>query len=375
MFGGLLQFHFMQNAYLAGTLVALLAGAAGYFVVLRGQTFAAHMLSQVGFPGAAAAVLAHVSPVLGLIAFCVAAALGIGWIGRDLEPGHRAESAAVGSILAFSLGLGLLFFRLYTGSAQAMYAFLFGSILGIADRDVLLTLAVAVAALVVLAWAGRPLVFASVDPNVAEARGVPVRLLSVGFLVVLALSVAITVQIVGTLLIFALLVAPGAAALQLTARPLVGLVLSVALALVVTWLGLALAIGTLGGRGRGRDVAIGAVFAWVLGVGVLFLTLYTTSRSAASGALGVSVLFGSILSLQPQQVVVSTAAALATCAAVAIVARPLLFLSVDPDVARSRGVPVRALTALFLVLVALTAVGSVQAGGAPLIFAVGVTPA
>ena len=244
MFGGLLQFHFMQNAYLAGTLVALLAGAAGYFVVLRGQTFAAHMLSQVGFPGAAAAVLAHVSPVLGLIAFCVAAALGIGWIGRDLEPGHRAESAAVGSILAFSLGLGFLFFRLYAGSAQAMYAFLFGSILGIADRDVLLTLAVAVAALVVLAWAGRPLVFASVDPNVAEARGVPVRLLSVGFLVVLALSVAITVQIVGTLLIFALLVAPGAAALQLTARPLVGLVFSVALALVVTWLGLALAYFT-----------------------------------------------------------------------------------------------------------------------------------
>src|SRR2546426_6304652 len=139
----LLQFHFMQNAFLAGTLVALLAGVAGYFVVLRGQTFAAHMLSQVGFPGAAAAVLAHVSPVLGLIAFCVAAALGIGWIGRELEPGHRAESAAVGSILAFSLGLGLLFFRLYAGSAQVMYAFLFGSILGIADRAVLVTLAVA----------------------------------------------------------------------------------------------------------------------------------------------------------------------------------------------------------------------------------------
>jgi len=241
MFGGLLQFHFMQNAYLAGTLVALLAGAAGYFVVLRGQTFAAHMLSQVGFPGAAAAVLAQVSPVLGLIAFCVAAALGIGWIGRGLEPGHRAESAAVGSILAFSLGLGLLFFRLFAGSAQAMYAFLFGSILGIADRDVLVTLAVAVAALIVLAWVGRPLVFASVDPDVAEARGVPVRLLSVGFLVVMALSVAITVQIVGTLLIFALLVAPGAAALQLTPRPLLGLGLSVALALVFTWLGLALA--------------------------------------------------------------------------------------------------------------------------------------
>src|SRR5439155_4685247 len=109
----LLQFHCMQNALLAATLVALLAGATGYFVVLRGQSFVAHMLSQVGFPGAAGGVLLHVSPVLGLITFCVAAAVGIGWLGRDVEGGNRAESAAVGSILAFSLGLGLLFFRLY----------------------------------------------------------------------------------------------------------------------------------------------------------------------------------------------------------------------------------------------------------------------
>src|SRR5207247_1027745 len=176
-----------------------------------------------------------------------------------------------------------------------------------------------VASAAVLAWAGRPLVFASVDPDVAEARGVPVRTLSAGFLLVLALAVAVTVQIVGTLLVFALLVAPGATALQLTARPLLGLAVSVALALAVTWLGLvgyfvvlrnqvftadalghaaftgslggllaglnvlvgafascvavALAIGTLGGRGRGRDIAIGTVFAWVLGLGVLFLSL------------------------------------------------------------------------------------------------------
>lgn len=240
----LLQFHFMQNALLAGTLVALLAGAAGYFVVLRGQSFAAHMLSQVGFPGAAAGVLIHVSPVLGLMVFCLAAALGIGWMGRDLDAGHRAESAAVGSILAFSLGLGLLFFRLYAGSAQGIYGFLFGSILGISDQDVLLTLVVAIIGLAALALIGRPLVFASVDPDVAEARGVGVRTLGVAFLVILALSVAITVQIVGTLLIFALLVAPGASALQLTARPGRGLMLSIGLSLGVTWLGLASAYFT-----------------------------------------------------------------------------------------------------------------------------------
>lgn len=237
----LLQFHFMQNALIAGTLVALLAGAAGYFVVLRGQSFAAHMLSQVGFPGAAAGVLLHVSPVLGLVVFCLAAAFGIGWMGRDLDAGHRAESAAVGSILAFSLGLGLLFFHLYAGSAQGIYTFLFGTILGISDRDVQLTSAVAVAAGIALVIISRPLIFASVDPDVAEARGVAVRALSIAFLVVLAFAVAITVQIVGTLLIFALLVTPGAAALQLTARPWRGLGLSIALSVAFTWAGLSLA--------------------------------------------------------------------------------------------------------------------------------------
>jgi zinc/manganese transport system permease protein len=237
----LLQFHFMQNALIAGTLVAIVAGAAGYFVVLRGQSFVAHMLSQVGFPGAAAGVLFHVSPVLGLIVFCVAAALGIAWMGRDLDAGHRAESAAVGSILAFSLGLGLLFFRLYAGSAQGVYGFLFGTILGISDTDVQLTLAVAVVSLAALGMIGRPLIFASVDPDVAEARGVAVRTLAVAFLVILAFAVAITVTVVGTLLIFALLVTPGAAALQLTARPGRGLVLSIAFSLAFTWAGLAMA--------------------------------------------------------------------------------------------------------------------------------------
>jgi len=247
----LLQFHFMQNALAAGTLVALLAGAAGYFVVLRGQSFIAHMLSQVGFPGAAAAVLVHTSPIVGLLAFCGIAAGGIGLAGPRLGAGSRAESAAVGSILAFSLGLGLLFFRLYAGSAQGIYNFLFGTILGITDRDVQLTFAVAAVALAALAFIARPLIFASIDPDVAEARGVPVRAVAIAFLLVLALSVAITVQIVGTLLIFSLLVAPSAVATQLTARPAVAIALSVGISLAVTWLGLAIAYFT--------DVPVGFV--------------------------------------------------------------------------------------------------------------------
>lgn len=240
----LLQFHFMQNALAAGTLVALLAGAAGYFVVLRGQSFVAHMLSQVGFSGAAGAVLVHVPPVAGLVVFCGAAATGIGWAGRRLGAGSRAESAAIGSILAFSLGLGLLFFRLYAGSAQGIYSFLFGTILGITDADVEVTLVVAFVALAALAVIGRPLIFASIDPDVADARGVPVRTVEIAFLLVLALAVAITVQIVGTLLIFSLLVAPAAVAIQLTARPGAALALSIAISLVVTWLGLAIAYFT-----------------------------------------------------------------------------------------------------------------------------------
>ena len=137
----------------------------------------------------------------------------------------------------------------------------------------------------------------------------------------------------------------------------------------------ALAIGTFGGRGRGRDVAIGTIFAWVLGIGVLFLSVYTSAQSGATGSVGLSVLFGSILGLQPIQVVVGSIIGIATCAVTLLVARPLLFVSLDPDVALARGVPTRALTALFLVLVAVTVAESVQAVGALLIFGLMVTPA
>jgi zinc/manganese transport system permease protein len=137
----------------------------------------------------------------------------------------------------------------------------------------------------------------------------------------------------------------------------------------------ALAIGTLGGRGRGRDVAIGTVFAWVLGIGVLFLSLYTSSLSGSAGVVGISVLFGSIFGLQPAQTVVASLAGLATSVALLAIARPLLFVSLDPEVATSRGVPVRAVAAVFMVLVAITVAEAVQAVGALLVFGLMVTPA
>jgi zinc/manganese transport system permease protein len=203
------------------------------------------MLSQVGFPGAAAGVLVHVSPVAGLLVFCVGGALGVSLAGRSLDAGRRTESAAVGSILAFSLALGLLFFRLYAGSLQSIYAFLFGTILGITDLDVLVTAVTTLVALAVLAVIGRPLLFASVDPDAAEARGVPVRAISVVFLILVALSVAETVRVIGTLLIFALLVTPGAAAQQVTARPALAFGLTIALSLLFVWAGLAIAYFSL----------------------------------------------------------------------------------------------------------------------------------
>jgi zinc/manganese transport system permease protein len=243
--GQLLEFHFMRNALLTGTVVALLAGAAGHFVVLRGQSFAAHALSQVGFPGAAAAVLLHASPLLGLVAACTLAALGIAVAGRGLDAARRTEGAVVATVLAFSLGLGLLFFRLSAGSAQGIYAFLFGTILGISDGAALASVVVSAACLAVLAVIARPLLFASIDPDAAQSRGVPVRGISIAFLVLVALAVAQAVQIVGTLLIFALLVAPAAAAQQLTSRPWPGLGLSVALSLSCTWAGLVVAYFTI----------------------------------------------------------------------------------------------------------------------------------
>jgi zinc/manganese transport system permease protein len=137
----------------------------------------------------------------------------------------------------------------------------------------------------------------------------------------------------------------------------------------------ALAIGSLGGRGRGRDVAIGTVFAWVLGLGLLFLSIFTSSHSAPAGNTGITVLFGSILGMQPAQAVIASVAGVLTSIALLAIARPLLFVSLDPEVARSRGVPIRVLTAVFLVLVAITVAESVQAVGALLVFGLMVTPA
>jgi zinc/manganese transport system permease protein len=236
----LFAFPFMVHALEAGTIVAVMAGVTGWFMVLRRQTFAGHTLSVIAFPGAAAASLAGLPLALGYFGFCGVGALGLAAI-AGARRSLSSESAAIGSLQALALALGFLCVSLYHGVLNGLDSLLFGTFLGITSRQVGVLLVVAVTAVALVAIAARPLFFASVDPDVASARGIPVGLLGFGFLLVLGLAVAATSQITGALLVFALLVTPAATAHELTARPALGIALSVAIALAVTWLGLALA--------------------------------------------------------------------------------------------------------------------------------------
>jgi zinc/manganese transport system permease protein len=234
-------FPFMVNAFRAGTVVAVLAAVTGWFMVLRRQSFAGHTLSVVAFPGAAGATLLGVGAVYGYFTFCVAAALVIAAVPRSGPGGGREEAAVTGTVQAFLTASGFLFIALYKGFLGGVDSLLFGSFLGVTAGQVTVLAAVAGVVLVVTAVIGRPLLFASVDPAVAAAGGVPVRLLSTVFLVVLGAATAATSQITGALLVFALLVMPAAAAQNLTARPVLGIAVSVAVALAVTWTSLTVA--------------------------------------------------------------------------------------------------------------------------------------
>ncbi|GAC1474392.1 MAG: metal ABC transporter permease [Chloroflexota bacterium] len=236
-----LAYEFMQNAYLVGTIVAIVAAAVGYFVVLRGLSFAAHALSHIGFAGAAGAVLIGLTPLAGMLVFCLVAALAMGAIGERLQ----GRDVAVGIVLAFSLGLGVLFLTLYTGYAGEAISILFGTILGVSLHDVTATAVLGAAVLIGLAITFRPLLFASVAEEVAIARGLPVRTLSSAFLLLVAVAVAVAVQVVGVLLIFTLLIAPAATATYLTTHVYRGILAAVVIAVLETWLGITLAYYTV----------------------------------------------------------------------------------------------------------------------------------
>ncbi len=237
----LLQFQFMVHALEAATIVAVLAAVAGWYVILRRQAFAAHTLSVMAFPGAAGAALAGWPTAIGFYLACGGAAVAMGGTRRSLARRLSAESAAIGTVQAVGLAAGFLFLALSNQILGGLETLLFGTFLGVSSGQVIGLLAVAVAALAALALIARPLMFSTVDPEVAGARGVPVRALDVAFLLILALAVAATSQITGALLSFALLVAPPAAAQLITSRTLLGMALSALIAVVVAWLGLAAA--------------------------------------------------------------------------------------------------------------------------------------
>ena len=234
----LLSSEVFRNALVGGSAAAVLGGVVGYFLVLRVQAFAAEAFMDICFAGATGAALLGISPLTGMIAFALLSAVGLGALGERA----RGRSVEIGMVLSFALGLGVLFLSVYTRTSashsNAGVSILFGSMLSIQPADLYRMLACGCAALLVLGWICRPLLFASIDPSLARARGVPVRALSVIFLLVLALAAAASTFVVGVLLSSALLIAPAAAAVALAGRPSRALLLSVAFGLLIMWCGL-----------------------------------------------------------------------------------------------------------------------------------------
>jgi zinc/manganese transport system permease protein len=236
----MLSYDFMRNAFAAAGIVAVVAGAVGYFLVLRHQAFAGHALSHVGFAGATAALLLGANPVWGLLALTVLAGVGMGVLGERVA----GRDLAIGLILSIALAAGLLCLHFFTARAGQATALLFGNVLAVGAPTLWTLAAVGILSLLGLAVISRPLLLASVQPELAEARGVPVRLVSVLFLALVGLAVAGCAQIVGVLLVFALMIAPAAAAQTLSSRIGAGVLLAVLLALGEAWAGIALAYET-----------------------------------------------------------------------------------------------------------------------------------
>jgi zinc/manganese transport system permease protein len=233
-------YEFMTNAFAASGIAALVSGIVGYFLVMRGQTFAGHALSHIGFAGATGAGLIGLAPLWGLLVFTLAAGIAMGALGERISN----RDVAIGVILALALGFGLLFLHYYTSFATQATTLLFGNVLAV-DHSMIVTLAVlGLITLAALAAIMRPLIFATLQPELAEAKGVPMRFVSTAFLAIVALAVSQCAQIVGVLLVFTLMVGPPAAAQRLTTGLWSGLVASAALALAEAWLGLTIAYYT-----------------------------------------------------------------------------------------------------------------------------------
>jgi zinc/manganese transport system permease protein len=234
------QYEFMNNAFAAAGMVAVVSGAVGFFLVMRGQTFAGHALSHIGFAGATGAGLIGLAPLWGLIGFTLAAGMIMGLLSDRISN----RDVAIGVVLALALGFGLLFLHYYTSFATQATALLFGNVFAV-DHAMIATLGLlGIVTLVALAAIMRPLIFATLQPELAEAKGVPLRFVSTAFMAIVALAVSECAQIVGVLMVFTLMVGPAAASQRVTTGLWSGLILAAALALTEAWLGIVIAYHT-----------------------------------------------------------------------------------------------------------------------------------
>jgi zinc/manganese transport system permease protein len=227
-------YDFMCNAFIAGTLAAIVSAVMGYFMVLRTQAFASHALSHIGFAGAAGAGLIGLSPPAGQLGLTLIAAISMGSMGE-----RAAKSdVAIGITLAFSLGLGILFLYFYSNYAGRAMSILFGDLLSVSPALLKTMLVYSLISLLGLIFIAKPLLFATLEPELAEAKGVSLHLISILFLILVSIAITEASQVVGILLVFALLIGPAASAICLTKTFWSGLTVSILLGLIIVWAGI-----------------------------------------------------------------------------------------------------------------------------------------
>lgn len=236
----LFGYEFMRHAYVAGTIAAVLSGIVGYFVIIRNLAFAGHALGHIGFAGASGALLVGLTPIMGQLILTIIAAIGIGALGERISE----SDMAIGIILSFCLGLGALFLHFYHGYAGHATSILFGNLLGVSSHEIKLMFGLLIISLVVLSVITRPLLFASLEPELAEAKGVSLFWMAIIFVSIMAIAVILASQVVGVILVFTLLIGPAAIAVQWTHRFWSGITVSAILAVVIVWVGISLAYFT-----------------------------------------------------------------------------------------------------------------------------------
>lgn len=239
-FLGMFDYEFMQYAFIAGTIAAILAGLVGYFIVIRNLSFAAHALGHIGFAGASGALLVGLSPITGQFILSLLAALGIGVLGDRISK----NDMVIGIILSFCLGLGTLFLHFYGGYAGQAMIILFGNLLGVSLHDLHIMAWLMVLSLLAISIISRRLLFSSLEPELAEAKGVSQLWTSILFVLIMATAITLASQVVGVILVFILAIGPAGIAIKWTQNFWTGIIFSTLLAVLIVWMGITLSYFT-----------------------------------------------------------------------------------------------------------------------------------